>query len=66
VFGALSIVAEMLKGGDGGSVVTMICDPGERYLRTYYDCRWLQEQGLDLEPYIQRLDTFATTGRLEA
>jgi cysteine synthase A len=66
VFGALNIVAEMLKGGDGGSVVTMICDPGERYLRTYYDCQWLQAQGLDLEPYIQRLEAFAMTGRLEA
>ena len=56
----------MLQSGDAGSVVTMICDPGERYLRTYYDREWLQVQGLDPEPYIQRLEAFAVTGRLEA
>jgi cysteine synthase len=66
VFGALKIVAEMLRGGETGSVVTMICDPGERYLRTYYDDDWLQAQNLDLEPYIERLEAFAENGRLEA
>jgi len=54
----------MLRNGDAGSVVTMICDPGERYLRTYYDRGWLQQQGLELEPYIARLEAFSRSGRL--
>src|SRR5262247_2606768 len=64
VFGALNIIAEMLRSGDAGSVVTMICDPGERYLRTYYDRGWIQEQGFDLEFHIEQLETFAMTGDL--
>jgi cysteine synthase A len=64
LFGAINIVAEMLRNGEEGSVVTMICDPGERYLRTYYDRGWLQQQGLALEPYIAQLEAFAKTGHL--
>ena len=64
LFGAINIVAEMLRSGNAGSVVTMICDPGERYLRTYYDRGWIQEQGFDLEFHIEQLETFAMTGNL--
>jgi cysteine synthase len=65
LFGAIRIVAEMLKSNEVGSVVTMICDSGERYLNTYYDRGWLQEQGLDLAPYIERLERFSTSGHLD-
>ncbi|MEJ2246910.1 MAG: pyridoxal-phosphate dependent enzyme, partial [Acidobacteriota bacterium] len=66
LYGALQIATEMMRDGKPGSLVTMICDPGERYLDTYYDDGWLQEQGLDVQPYIQQLETFTTSGRLEA
>jgi cysteine synthase len=66
LFGAVTIIAEMLEKGETGSVVTMICDPGERYLKTYYDRAWLQDQDLELAPYIEQLETFATSGRLPA
>jgi cysteine synthase len=64
VFGALQIIGEMLKDGEAGSVVTMICDSGDRYLGTYYDRSWLQDEGLELEPYIERLEAFAKSGQL--
>jgi cysteine synthase A len=63
LFGAFHIVSEMLRNGDTGSIVTMICDPGERYLATYYDRGWLQDEGLELAPYIEQLQAFATSGR---
>ena len=66
LFGALHIVAEMLRAGEAGSVVTMICDPGERYLDTYYDRGWLEDEGLELEPYIAQLESFATSGQFPA
>ena len=64
VCGALQIVAEMLKAGESGSVVTMICDPGERYLGTYYNDDWIRGENLELEPHIQRLKRFSTSGQL--
>jgi len=66
LFGAVQIIAEMLAKGETGSVVTMICDPGERYLKTYFDRGWLQDQGLEPAPYIEQLEAFATSGRFAA
>lgn len=52
----------MVAAGRTGSVVTLLCDPGERYLDKYYSDVWLEEQGLDIEPYVKTLDVFLTTG----
>ncbi|NJP79609.1 PLP-dependent cysteine synthase family protein, partial [Streptomyces sp. AA8] len=48
LWSALKIVAEMAGDGSKGSVVTLLCDPGERYLDTYYSDTWLAGQGLDI------------------
>ena len=64
LFGALHLVSELIETETQGSVVSMICDPGERYLHTYYNPDWLDAQGLDLSPYRAQLDRFAETGRL--
>src|SRR6185369_17450250 len=63
VFGALQLIAQMRAGGETGSVVTMICDSGERYLHSYYDRGWIRDQGLDTEPYERALAAFAASGR---
>jgi cysteine synthase A len=44
-------MADMQVRGDGGSVVMLACDPGDRYLGTYYSDSWLAESGFDLAPY---------------
>ncbi|WP_137980576.1 pyridoxal-phosphate dependent enzyme [Streptomyces violaceusniger] len=62
LWSALRIVAEMAAAGRTGSVVTLLCDPGERYLDKYFSDAWLEEQGLDIEPYVKTLDIFLTTG----
>ena len=36
VWAALHLMAEMREAGRAGSVATLICDGGERYLDTYY------------------------------
>jgi cysteine synthase A len=64
VWGAMMLVAEMLSRGRQGSVVTLICDGGERYAATYYDDLWVEAQGLDLAPYTERLKEFFRTGTL--
>jgi cysteine synthase A len=42
--------------------VTLLCDGGERYARTYYDDEWVAARGLDLTPYTATLERFAATG----
>ena len=62
VWGALQIAAEMLARGEQGSIVTLICDGGERYAGTYYSDTWVDDQGIDLAPYTKALETFLASG----
>lgn len=62
VYGSFQLIAEMLARGERGSVVTLICDSGERYFDTYYSKQWLAENGYNLEPDIQQLTDFFHTG----
>ena len=58
-FFALCLLASrMKKQGLQGSLVTLICDSGDRYSRTYYDDDWLTLSGLDLAPYLVPLEAF--------
>ena len=61
-FGLCWIAANMLREGREGSLVTLICDSGDRYASTYYDDQWLEENGLDIDPYRGALEHFLDTG----
>ncbi|MFS8037528.1 PLP-dependent cysteine synthase family protein [Xanthobacter sp. AM11] len=52
----LDLIAEMTARGEGGSIVTLLCDSGERYRSTLYDDHWLKAQGLDIRDQAARLD----------
>lgn len=58
VYAAFQIITEMAREKTCGSVVTLICDPGDRYLDTYYNPEWLDREGIRIEPYLEKLDTF--------
>jgi cysteine synthase A len=62
LWGALRLVCAMRAEGEPGSVVSLICDGGERYAATYYDDGWLARQGIDIAPYTRTLETFHETG----
>jgi cysteine synthase len=62
VWSAIRLAAEMRAAGEKGSVVTLICDSGERYAHTYGSDAWLTAQGLEIEPYDKALDAFTLTG----
>jgi cysteine synthase A len=64
VWGVLLLVSEMLLRRERGSVVTLICEGGERYDDTYYSDAWVRDQGLDLAPYSAALATFLESGLL--
>jgi len=62
LWGSLKMLARMLAEDRAGSVVTLLCDGGERYGHTYYDDAWLARQGIDIAPYTATLEKFADTG----
>jgi cysteine synthase len=42
-YAMLTLAQEMLARGETGSILSLLCDSGERYLPTYYDSDWVQE-----------------------
>ncbi|MDR6787694.1 cysteine synthase A [Sphingomonas sp. BE138] len=40
------LIADMAAAGQAGSIVTLLCDGGERYGCTYYDDDWLAARGI--------------------
>ena len=56
LWGALQIAGRMIDKGETGSIVTLMCDSGQRYLDTYYDPAWIASQGLDLASHLAQLE----------
>jgi cysteine synthase A len=63
LWGVLGLVACMRDEGLSGSIVTLLCDSGDRYGQTYYDDTWLADHGIDLAPWSATLEEFSATGR---
>ena len=51
VWGALQLAAKMRDEGRKGAIVTLLCDSGERYLETYYNPQWVEQNIGDLAPW---------------
>jgi len=62
LWGAFGLIASMRATGRQGSVVTLICDGGERYVDTYYSDPWVAAQSLDLAPHRATIDRFLREG----
>ncbi len=56
LYAAFELMQEMSDKGQTGSIVTLLCDSGERYLHTYYNDDWLREQQIDIAPYLDELN----------
>ena len=61
--GALHLAHRMHCAGERGSIVTILCDSGERYLQSYYDDHWLAARGIDLHPALEAVRACAEEGR---
>ncbi len=51
MWGALQLAARMRDEGRTGSIVTLLCDSGERYLDTYYNPAWVKASIGDTAPW---------------
>ena len=56
LWGALSIAEQMKQRGEMGSIVTLMCDSGERYGETYYNAGWVEKTIGSLAEYTTRLE----------
>ena len=68
LYAAFQIAAQMQENGEGGSIVSMICDSGERYADTYFNHDWLEEKNFvtGMNAYKQQIEHFFETGNLES
>lgn len=64
VWAALQVASRMRSAGHEGSIVTLLCDAGERYTRSYFDDDWLAAQDIDIAPYAAALERYEATGEL--
>ncbi|MNV05711.1 putative siderophore biosynthesis protein SbnA [compost metagenome] len=46
--GVLYAAQQMRDAGRSGSIVTILCDSGDRYAHSYYDPSWYERQGIDV------------------
>ncbi|MGJ4931556.1 PLP-dependent cysteine synthase family protein [Bradyrhizobium sp. HKCCYLS2038] len=63
-YGVCCIAAQMLAKGDSGSIVSLICDGGDRYTDTYFSDDWLKGQNLDIRPHVEVLTRFLDEGAM--
>lgn len=54
----LHIIEEMVANGARGSIVTLLCDPGERYASTCFDEAWIAARGFGTGSATARLERF--------
>ena len=65
LWAVFQILSEMKAKNQKGSIVTMICDGGERYSNTYYNPTWVQQNQLNPEKYAPQIDAFLNEGNWE-
>jgi cysteine synthase A len=58
----LRLAARMHASGRRGSIVTLLCDRGERYADTVFDKVWLTRHGLHIEPWLDALRVAKDSG----
>ena len=53
--GMLQLASEMRDKGQKGSILSLLCDAGERYLESYFDAEWTRQHIGDCAPASARL-----------
>ena len=53
--GMLTLACEMRASGQTGSILSLLCDAGERYLPSYHDADWVQAHLGDCDDAVTRL-----------
>ena len=62
----LQLAVGMRERGECGSIVSLLCDRGERYEQTLFDPQWLAAQGIDPQPRRAELQRCLHSGQWPA
>jgi len=62
IWGAFGLLAQMVRDGRCGSVVTLLADSGDRYRDTYFDDAWVRERKLNSPAAVEALTEFERSG----
>jgi cysteine synthase A len=54
-WGMMQVAKRMRENGEQGSLVTLLCDSGERYPDTYYNAQWVEQNIGDIAPWVREL-----------
>lgn len=60
---ALVCADAMRRQGQAGSVVTLLCDDGQRYQQTCFDAAWRTQQGLDCDAEMAAVQRWMDDGQ---
>jgi cysteine synthase A len=63
--GLLWAASEMARNREAGSIVTLICDSGERYAQTYFSDEWLAQNQIDIAQDMARIENVIATGTFD-
>jgi cysteine synthase A len=61
MWGVLELAVRMRAEGRTGSIVTLLCDSGERYLESYYNPQWVAGQIGDITPWQAKIAEMVNT-----
>ncbi|AQS87640.1 pyridoxal-5'-phosphate-dependent protein subunit beta [Neoasaia chiangmaiensis NBRC 101099] len=56
------VISGMAARGERGSVVSLLCDSGDRYQGTYFNDHWLEAGGFDIAPVENQFRAFLGEG----
>jgi cysteine synthase A len=60
--GMLTLAQEMVQAGEQGSILSLLCDAGERYLPNYHNAQWVNSNFGDCTAAEQRVAYAMATG----
>ncbi|WP_278252864.1 PLP-dependent cysteine synthase family protein [Alteromonas sp. 5E99-2] len=63
VYGVLQLANKMKMNHQKGSIVTLLCDSGERYFDTYYNAAWVAKNIGDTQLIFNELKQFEVSGQ---
>lgn len=65
VYATFQLISELNRQSQEASIVSIICDSGERYADTYYSTAWLKKNNFDILSYYRQLENFYKSGIME-
>ena len=62
-YGVITLMRKLIDDNKSGSIVTLICDDGNRYLHSYYNEQWRLDNDINVSPYLAQIEHFWKTGQ---